>query len=631
MPKLVAFKPSSKFKEDYKPPQISGGEGGGHIYEKSEYVSTSRDISDAHRGGVGKSLEELGLGQGGEPYPKSKKALKKLLVKYQSKSFPSISGGKSAGYSLSGGKYIGPEMRWVSKTQIDKLWDMIVEKQLGSTSVGGIGGYTPFGKVGKTIKKIDLGEGATVKTAKGVIQPGKDVPFEAQQRQILQPIETDLNILYEQLDPKNNPLADDLRVQDNLRSQIADLEVDKDILKKEMGESYEQTKFKEQTTRAYESRIEYGGERISEEALEFATQDVENIRQADLPPDIKGKPSLKKDLKKVAKKQAQAKRISSTGGIAGFGETGGKALTRSRELYKQETTVDGKTYIAGDPKHLKGKKAIYSLEKELQTYEGKTFIKDAEGRVIGERVYDAKKGVTLGAADPVKYYEMGGGDIVTGRTKRGKIKTAKLLGPISAGLEPEGYSLHRRTVSLTGESIQQANKRNEALAKAAGWDTPSWSPTKYEKISKDYSALVNSGQIDAGKMNWNLVISDIDAGKGMGGIADYTRSAIVPTGSAIVPKTGSVLSVPKTGSVLAVPKTTPDLPKGPKSPKAILDSVEQSVVDSMIKKGIKPEPSRIKEIADIIKKRGKGKFIKYGAIAGTLSVIQGLLEAKRDK
>ena len=578
MPKSVSFQRSKKFGEDYTPPQTPGGAGGGHVYHK-EAVSTTQDISQSgyKTGSVGKSLEELGIGQGGEPFPKSKKELKTLLGKYKYKLGPDL--------------LLDAPWDKSSKTQVDKLWEIIKEKQLGSASVGGIGDYTPVGKVGKTVKKANLGEGVTVKTSKGVIQPGKDIPFEAQQRQLLQPIETDLNILYEQADPKKNPLAKDKSVQESIRSQIAELEVDKDILKKEMGESIEQATFKKQVTTAYEA----AGIPIPDEVLELATQEVE----------IKGP-----EPTKVTK----AKRFAKTG-VYGFGIDEDKSLGRSREGYKKTTTVDCKTYQPGDPKVLSGKKDIYSLERELARHEGKTFIKDAEGRVIGERVYDAKKGVTMGVADPVKYYDEGKGDIVTGRTKKGKIKTAKVQGPSHIGIEPEGYSPLNRTVSLTGENIQQAKKRNVALAKAAGWDTPSWSPTKYEKISKDYSALVSSGQIDAGKMNWDLVISDIDAGKGMGGIADYTSSAIAV-------RTGSTIA--------AVPKTTPDAPKGPKSPKP-LDSIEQNVRSSLIKKGIEPEPSRIKEIADIIKKRGKGKFLKYGALAATASVIQGIFELERDR
>ena len=79
----------------------------------------------------------------------------------------------------------------------------------------------------------------------------------------------------------------------------------------------------------------------------------------------------------------------------------------------------------------------------------------------------------------------------------------------------------------------------------------------------------------------------------------------------------------------SVPKTTPDAPKGPKSPKP--DVPADPVVEAVMKNKTITDPGRAAEIADIIKKRGKGKFIKYGALAGTLSVVAGILEAERDR
>ena len=495
MPRLVPFQPSKKLGDDYVPPQTPGGSGGGHVYEKGA-VSTAQDISESgyKTGSVGKALEDIGLGQGGEPFPKSKKELQSLLGKYKTR--------------------LGPELN-LSSTQIDKLWSMIQEKQLGSQTVGGIGDYTPYGKVGKTVKKADIGGGVTVKTDKGIIQPGPDIPFEAQQRQILRPIQDDLDILYESLDPKKNVLAKDPAVQAHILDEIVQLE-DKKLREVElMGESVEQAELKQQV----EAEYKRSGKKISEENLELITQDVETKRVAQA-----SSTAEKKAIEAANKKVAQSQRFAKTG-VYGFGEKEGKSLGRSRELYKKPTTVDGKTHQPGDPKVLKGDKDIYSLERELRLHEGKTYIRDSKGNVIGERGYDVKKGVTMGTEDPVTYYDDKGkgGHVVEERTKKGKIKkTSQVQHPLITGLEPDA------------SPIQQS-----------------------------------------------------------------------------------------------VPKTTPDAPKGPKSPKPIAPA--DPVVEAVMKNKTITDPSRAAEIADIIKKRGKGKFIKYGALAGTLSVVAGILEAERDR
>ena len=342
MPRLVPFQPSKKLGEDYVPPQTPGGSGGGHVYEKGA-VSTAQDISQSgyKTGSVGKALEDIGLGQGGEPFPKSKKELQSLLGKYKTR--------------------LGPELN-LSSTQIDKLWSMIQEKQLGSQSVGGIGDYTPYGKVGKTVTKADIGEGVTVKVASGggskkppgskktgqgtggVIQPGPDIPFEAQQRQILRPIQDDLDILYESLDPKKNVLAKDPAVQAHILDEIVQLE-DKKLREVElMGESVEQAELKQQVEGAYKR----SGKRISEENLELATQDVETKRVAQAASDAE-----KEAIKAANKKVEQSQRFARTG-VYGFGIDEDKSLRRSREVYQRDYTnpKTGKKFKKGQPKIL---------------------------------------------------------------------------------------------------------------------------------------------------------------------------------------------------------------------------------------------------------------------------------------
>ena len=525
MPRLVPFQPSKKLGEDYVPPQTPGGSGGGHVYEKGA-VSTAQDISQSgyKTGSVGKALEDIGLGQGGEPFPKSKKELQSLLGKYKTR--------------------LGPELN-LSSTQIDKLWSMIQEKQLGSQSVGGIGDYTPYGKVGKTVTKADIGEGVTVKVASGggskkppgskktgqgtggVIQPGPDIPFEAQQRQILRPIQDDLDILYESLDPKKNVLAKDPAVQAHILDEIVQLE-DKKLREVElMGESVEQAELKQQVEGAYKR----SGKRISEENLELVTQDVETKRVAQAASDAE-----KEAIKAANKKVEQSQRFARTG-VYGFGIDEDKSLRRSREVYQRDYTnpKTGKKFKKGQPKILKGDKAIKSLESEFTRHGGKEIIKDSEGRLIATKGYGSREaGYTyhqnIGGKQVNKAFEspkyIGGKDFSTRQdvTYTKQPKKSKAEHPLITGLEPEPFA----------RPIQES-----------------------------------------------------------------------------------------------VPKTTPDAPKGPKSPKPIVPA--DPVVEAVMKNKTITDPGRAAEIADIIKKRGKGKFIKYGALAGTLSVVAGILEAERDR